>query len=356
VRVARYATLALLAASLGCAKRLYVRAPQATAPWRELLTAHFAVATDLPDREAAHVATELEQFLAGLAETMLHGVAVPARRISVVAFANGAELRAIMPPPFNGLYVRGVLDVPVIVSGGASDTDVFYDGIARHELAHYVIDLAFNRHLPEWFSEGSANLLETVSYDPAAQGLLVGRATYSRLETLRKQAPLPVRDVVGKAPDSRSNEAVERYYATAWLLVHYLVSRQTDAFDAFQSDLKRGVDGDEAFARAFSAETRAGLDVALAGYLASHRYEVSWRREWHPRPIDITWRPMSPSDVLAMRALVYAAAGIGGQPPPPDWRLRADQLAVQALTADRTNATALRVRAAVAMSGTTDSR
>jgi hypothetical protein len=334
----------LVSAAGGCAKPRYVQAPLVTAPWRELATEHFAVDTDLPDGEAGHVARELETYLAALIETTLRGVKVPDEQIPVVAFASGSELHDYLQSIYGGVYVTGLLDRPLIITGGDVTTGAFYDGVARHELAHYVMDLAFHRHLPPWFSEGTASFLETITTDAAGQAILMGRASYGHLEVLRKSGLLPVGRLVGREIESRDKVLVERYYATAWLLVHYLVSSRGDAFEAYQDRLRAGAPADEAWELSFSTDVRQGLDAALADYLAHKRYELSWRRPWRAPAIEIRSRLMSPTELLVTRALVYAAGGVGGDPPPPGWREHASALAAEALRAEPGNQRALRIR------------
>jgi hypothetical protein len=334
----------LTVASLGCAKPRLIRAPQATAAWRELSTDHFAVATDLPDGEAEHVARELEEYLAALIETAVRGAEVPTLRIPVIAFASGTELHEYLQSVYAGIYVTGILDRPVIVAGGDAEAKAFYDGGARHELAHYVTDLSFHHPLPRWFAEGTANYLETIAADRDNQVIVVGRASYSRVVALRTHGLLPVRELLGPELDSRDKILVERYYATSWLLIHYLLSSHAEAFGAYQDRLRAGVDPDQAWAQSFSRDVQQHLDAALADHLASKRYEAAWRRPWRAPTVDVRTRTLAPAEILVIRALVYVVAGLGGDPPPPGWRAHASELAAEVLRSEPTNPRALRIR------------
>jgi len=331
-----------------CAKPRYVQAVQPSAPWTELSTAHFAVATDLPEREAAHVARELEEYLSALIQTIMPASAPPSGRILVVAFATGTEIDWYFRSVYKGVYVHRLLDGPAIVTGGQAGA--FYDGIARHELAHYVTDLAYHRPLPLWFAEGTASFLETVAFEDDRKALLLGRSSWSRVSALEKQGLMPLCEVLSSKPDSRDEAEVDRFYASSWLLVHDLVSHHGDAFQAYQKLLAAGVPGDEAWTRAIPPDVRGNLDAELGAYLAGRRYQVSWRRPCAAPAVSIAARPLDRAEVLATRALVHVAAGLATGSPPPTWRSSASNLVDEALKADPANARALRIRGLLAES------
>src|SRR5205814_9504353 len=77
----------------GCAESHYVRAVQATGPWHELTTAHFALATDLPDPQASRVSRELEEYVSAVIDLMLGGADAHGPPIPAVVFATGTEFQ-----------------------------------------------------------------------------------------------------------------------------------------------------------------------------------------------------------------------------------------------------------------------
>src|SRR4051812_37678756 len=101
-----------------CAKPHYERAVQATGPWRELTTAPFALATDLPDPQASRVSRELEEYVSVVVALMLGGADVHGQPIPVIVFATGTEFQEYFRSVYTGVYVTGLLDGPVIVAGG----------------------------------------------------------------------------------------------------------------------------------------------------------------------------------------------------------------------------------------------
>lgn len=322
-------------------------APVQVEAWYELSTEHFALATELPRDQAEEVIRQLEGYLSALVDTEFAGLPAPKQSISIVAFGTGAALHRYIGSIWQGIYFNDVLGAPLIVAGGSDDG--FYDGTARHELAHYVADLAFHhRRLPLWFAEGNASLLETVAYDRRRHEILFGRAALGRVQDLKKRGLLPAADILEGKMDQNDKASAERFYASSWLLVHCLTSRHGAAMQVYQRLLLNGAPSEEAWTRALPAELRAGLDAELARYLATHAYEVSWRRPWQAPEVVVSARSLSPADVTATMALVTVAAGQESHKPPAEWRESALALVAQALAADPGNARALRIKRSLA--------
>ena len=318
------------------------RAPQTSGAWRELATAHFVVATDLPQGQGEHVARELEEYLAGLGEVTFGGVRAPIRPIPVVALATSAELAEYVQNHYQGFYVTQLFGRPIIVAGGGESG--FYDGLVRHELAHHVIALSFGGGLPRWLDEGAASFLETVAYDRDGRFLLLGRAAWGRVNSLKKHGLVPAADVLAARFDENDKLAVERFYATSWLLVHNLQSAHADVLDAYLASLRRGAPPAEAWGRSVPTALRSGLDAELAAYFTRRGYEASWRQHWTAPEVKIATRALTHTEILTTRALVHVAAGMNGNSPADRWRPGATALVNEVLRADPGNAQAQEIR------------
>jgi hypothetical protein len=340
----RPALLALLVVMNACAGRhqRVQRAPQASGAWRELATTHFVVASDLPSGQGEHVTRELEEYLAALAVATFGGVDTRMAPIPVIAFATRAELADYVQTHYQGFYLSRLFGRPMIVAGGGEGG--FHDGLARHELAHHVMRLAFRRDLPRWLDEGGASFLETVAYDRDGHVLLLGRASWSRVNTVKTQGLVPVADVLAGRFDEHDDKAIERFYATSWLLVHDLESTHHDALASYFALLRGGAPPAEAWERALPSGLRAGLDAELASYFARRGYEVSWRQSWTAPEVGITARDLLPNEILVTRALVHVAAGLIGDSSADRWRPSAAALVSEVLRAEPGNAQAQAIR------------
>src|SRR4029077_11740617 len=80
---------------------------------------------------------------------------------------------------------------------------------------------------------------------------------------LRRLARTPTRELL----TAESAERRVEVYASAWLLVHYLVSARSDAFVKLQEGFVRGLGQDAAWAAAFPDLPVDRLDQVLQSYL-----------------------------------------------------------------------------------------
>lgn len=338
------AALAVAGLTEACAGRAQrqQRAPQKSGAWRELATAHFAVTTNLPAGQAEHVARELEEYLAGLAALTSAGAQTSMEPIPVVALATQAELAEYVQSHYQGFYLARFLGRPFIVVGGGENG--FSDGLVRHELAHHVIGRELGVRLPRWLDEGAASFFETVAYDRDAHFLLLGRAAWGRVGTLKTHGLVPVSDVLAARFDERDEVAIERFYATSWLLIHDLQSAHRDELDAYLGALRGGAPSAQAWERALPARLRASLDAELAAYFTRRGYEVSWRRAWTAPAVQIATRALTQTEILTTRALVHVAAGMNGDSPATRWRPGAAALLNEVLRAEPDNPRAREIR------------
>lgn len=91
--------------------------------------------------------------------------------------------------------------------------------VAVHEMAHRLLEDALP-HLPSWFNEGLASFLETAFIRDGS--VWYGQPSADVVSTLATKPILPLRELLTtKVSDhGRSND---RYYATAWLVLNYLL-------------------------------------------------------------------------------------------------------------------------------------
>lgn len=216
---------------------------------RKASTARFVVHTDAEHADVAQgIANNLEAIFNVLAQELIPGIdRLPERyKIQVVAYRTRSSYVDLMSrtPTFewsSGYYHPAGL-IAFHLEQQTND-DVL--SLLLHEATHAF----FDRHLvqrgvalPRWLGEGFA---EYVGNSEIRKGRLVPGKTVrgkyviagggvARIDTsggqqldeakraLRKGEGLSLRDLLGAEPDTFYGERRSLYYASAWLLVHYL--------------------------------------------------------------------------------------------------------------------------------------
>jgi hypothetical protein len=139
--------------------------------------------------------------------------------------------------------------------------------ILFHEYAHHFMLRSFPIAYPGWFIEGFAELYSTAEFLPDG-AIAIGKALHVRIPELRARGPYPLRDLFSQsgyeAPPSRR----PHYYATAWLLTHYLrmSGAREGELDRYLLDVARGRPSLEAAEAAFAGGLGA-LENELRTYL-----------------------------------------------------------------------------------------
>ena len=322
------------------------------ARWHRLESAHFVLSTDLDAPSDERTLQELEDYFAALT-SIAFPVTAPAAKIPVLGLGSATETQRYLQPCFNGLYIPDLLYEPLVVLGtGPRGID---NEIARHELVHYAMRLAYRRSLPRWFAEGMAAYFESLAYDAGSGYLMFGRAGLSRVYDLREKGPLlPVGKLVDGSFDPMLESNPSPYYASSWLLTHALINDAAPVFDALDKALLAGADISEAWAKATTPEFRAGADAWLTRYYNQHRYEAGRRTRWRA-PVEPFRRTlMTAADVLTTLAVLHAV-GWRSQDARAEWhRTRAAAAAHAALERDPTQLEALLVEFAVGSAPSAD--
>jgi tetratricopeptide (TPR) repeat protein len=298
---------ALLAAALlsACAGADAFRCPARGGPaWRELRTDHFLLRTDLPERPAAALAGRLERMRAAVAGA-LEAQDVPGV-VDVIAFARQDAFEPFAPAGSHGYYLRYVGGPPRIVLSG--DIVPWQRALLAHELTHHFLAGRYPRQ-PRWFAEGLAVYLESLGDDQPGGALVVGAPPPDRLERARR-GRVPVRELL--AWDGRPGRRQAReWYASSWLLVHWLVHARADAFAELDRRLRAGEAPDAAWAAALPEHDPRlpsgpeALDGILARYVAG---DLESTRRTVAVPLSVGYReqPMPSAEVHAIRLALWS--------------------------------------------------
>jgi tetratricopeptide (TPR) repeat protein len=311
-------------------------APGAAGEWLELQTPHFTIDTDLSELSALAVARNLEDIrtaLIGVAWTGAHNP--PRGRIDVVVFRTPAEFDRYSG---KSAQVEGI----AWSRAGRRRLLSFCPGpnsgiptVVTHEMAH---DLSqwFVPIQPIWFSEGMATFLENTRYDGETGTAVLGGASESRLSWLSHSGAFtPAKDLFeAKTAIDVDARVSASFYASAWLLVHYLLNEDGDRFAAFQSRLAHLQEWQEAWHTSFSGVTPEALDELVAAYLKEGGRFVTLALPVPREAFEPKLRRLSAAEASGVRANLAQ----NGQPE------LAEREAARALSLDPSELRALSVR------------
>ena len=313
--------LALLALSAsGCVTSGTLVCPSdGGAPWREVVSTHFRLRTDVEPRGARRALEEFEGALSAF-ETEVFKRPVPApagERVDLVLFARDEDFAAVAPPGATGWYLprgHGEVGEPPAIALRGGDLDVVRRRF-QHELVHRFLG-ARMRWAPPWLEEGLADYYSTLRVD--GEALVVGELPMSRvfITELMGHVALGGRLVENRVPISEVPHLQELLfaphqefhrpdrevanYAGAWALVHLLLSSPDRAarLQALIDDLAADVAPVQAWRRRFGDVPLQALDEVYWRYL--NRVEMQARLQpLSPRapPVIGAPRPLSDAEV-----------------------------------------------------------
>jgi hypothetical protein len=242
--------------------------------WVQLDTPHFAISTNLDDATANGIATSLEQVRASLLALAWTGAKDPRGRTPVVVFERPSEFEHyIGRDHYAGIAISrpGFERTLSFRPGGSNGVPP----VAIHEMTH---DLSqwFMPIQPLWFAEGLAEYLATFSIDADAQQATMGKTSDDNIRWLTETHVFIRSARLFEATSTDISDPREQasFYASSWLLVHYLLHEQPEAFGKFQLGLTRLVPWREAWAAAFPDLTPEKLDEQVMDYVAKNRFMV----------------------------------------------------------------------------------
>lgn len=245
------------------------RLPPADETWIEHATKNFTLFSSVSGRRTARIARGLEtlrevlRLLSPRAKSMTAVAPVPTL---VYVFESDRALQAHWDgPTVSGFFGRRQEANYVAVSaeneGGLK--------IVRHEYLHHYLANNFAR-VPLWLDEGLAEFFSTMSDEGDAAQL--GHPPGERMKELSQGGLMSVQRLVGVTHDAPEyNHDAQRggFYATSWLLVHYLFvgsEPRRGQIGAYLAALDRGDDAEATFRAVFGGDTSV-LDRELRAYL-----------------------------------------------------------------------------------------
>lgn len=326
--------LACLLFATGCALDAVRPSTVGAGRWLEVVTPHFVLNTDQLEPRALDTATALEEARASLLQLAWTGARNPPRgRVDVVVFKSPSDLDhyAGLDHPVGGFAARRDGERPLLSFHPSAGNGV--PSVIVHELAHD-LSMWFMPIQPAWFAEGLATYLETVSYDRSTHQAVLGRPPADHVNWLRGTGVMirSERLFAASRPDHDDMRETMSFYSSSWLLVHYLLNRESERFGDFQRRLGRLEEWHDAWQASFGELSPQHLDAQVIAH-AEQTEASSLAGPVRLEPFEPRLRVLSEAQrhgVLAMLASIH-------QPE------LADQEARAALRLDPNELNALRV-------------
>ncbi len=237
-------------------------------PWLEIRSQHFRILTDGNEKDARHVARELEQMREVFANRYPSFRLDSGPPLSIFAPRNDETADSLDPTFGSEKAQSGVLGIyyeqwekqyaafrlhkaEVSSAGmdGASSMNVIY-----HEYVHSILHRN-TRWLPIWLDEGLAEFFGSTHFD--GQNALVGYPS-PRLVEVKSMPLIPVDTFLGVGPGSpyyHDSRLAGQFYAQSWITVHYMEQgkdmEEGKKLEQFFGLIDQGMDQKKAFAQIF---------------------------------------------------------------------------------------------------------
>jgi len=268
-------------------------------PWVELQSAHFRLRTDQDPAAARATLTDLDRLEAALLTVFGAPLDLDTGRVPVVAVDRGWTDFA--PRQVEGFYTHALFQpLVVMVAGG----ELQRHSVIKHELVHYLSGKIMRKQ-PPWLAEGLACYYETIRYDAEGGRIFVGTPPPDRLRTARLTGVATLEALFAAKQVPADDGA--RFYAAAWLTVHYLMNQRLTALAGYERALRDDASPEAAWTAAFGAQSPADLAAEVHRYLDGGRYAIliyAFPADARGAP-PVAERRLTDADVHATRALLY---------------------------------------------------
>jgi hypothetical protein len=315
------------AALLSCAGSMQYSA------WSEVTTPNFVIQTDLDGPEARAVSQSLEEMRAALLTVAWTGGNGPPGRMHVVVFSSVKEFQhRVGRSTAEGIQISRTEAEPTLSFSSSGQLGV--PTVVVHELTH-ALSRWFMPVQPVWLSEGLAGYFEGTSFDSATILASTGRMSERYTQWFKSMRVMVRSSDMFEATTAKYDKPIvmESFYATSWLLVHYLLNEKGEAFEDYQRSLAHLVPPGEAWSSAFPELSPDQLDTEVLAYSKLKRIHV---RTAHVNVYEFSpsVRNLSPAEAHGVLARLSAGLAPGV----------AEQEMLEALKLDPNEVNALLVR------------
>jgi len=203
---------------------LCARLTTAQSGWHEVRSPNFIIYTNVGERSARRVASDLERIRQVLQ------VALPTARnsdhlpLGVIAVKQQRDLRRLLPGfdrDVGGLFRSGANGPQVaFVAGSGSRYQNFGLGTLYHEFFHYLVALN-GPGIPSWLNEGLASFWDQTEIRD--DRIIVGQPDQLYVRTLREGHRFPMEEMLRGPRRALNSRLTYLLYAQRWALAHYLM-------------------------------------------------------------------------------------------------------------------------------------
>lgn len=203
---------------------LWVSTCASAADWYEYKSENFTVFSDVPEHRVNALLRDLERFRRAALFFTGQEEIPENKNLRVFHFRDSREFEKFSGDrKIAGLY-RETWEGPIIFSRDG-DHGISGSGLIFHEYVHHLMRDRSGMTYPRWYSEGFAELLASAELRP--KNVLVGGLPEWRLSAWAQNDPLTIEQLFAPPPitagnDGNNSRYWNNYYASAWLLTHYL--------------------------------------------------------------------------------------------------------------------------------------
>jgi tetratricopeptide (TPR) repeat protein len=304
--------LAIVAPGAAGANGPFVCPAKGGPPWREFRTEHFVLRTDLEPVRGAEMVRELEFARSAVLHAAYPSPPSIPGAIHAVAFSDDDDFEDVSPPKAAAFFTTLDGFTPTVVLPATLRART--RAVLIHEMTHRFSSFSLLRR-PMWLDEGYAVYMESMGSVTFGGKMTVGTVPEGVPVLASRTDRVRVRDLLAwKQVDTAwGADLVRRYYASSWLLVHYLVNRQPAALGDFFRRLGRAEDPFAAWKASFPRWDPAlpgGLDDledAIDAYGRGGEYQYR-KLDLQVSPV-VTEHSVQPAEVHALRAALLALRG-----------------------------------------------
>jgi len=282
--------------------------------WLEIHSAHFDVLTDSTEKQARHIAAQLEQMRT-VFRTLVLRPAYDGPPIVVLALKDRKEFQSLEPSAYlaknqldlSGFFLRAPDKSYILLRLDAQGEHPF--AAVYHEYTHYI--LSKSQWLPLWLNEGLAEFYQNTEI--RQKEAVLGQASPGDILFLRRAPLLPLATLFAvdyASPYYHEDEKGSIFYAESWALTHLLIfndrEKHTEAMHDYDVALAHNEDPVAAAEHVFG--DLKVLQKQLEAYI--RRSEFSQLKVTVDATVDESTLhavPLSTADADAVRAdvLVY---------------------------------------------------
>jgi hypothetical protein len=280
--------------------------------WREVTSEHFVLYTDLASDEARRRMQEFETLRDALVKVAFDMGNGGEPRVWIVLFDRDADFEAFAPfgvagytSPSLGLDLERHAALVLPARAGDPGRRTFV-----HEEVHELMHRALGNS-PVWLNEGMAEYFSTLSFENG--DVFVGQAVPERTKIPESLVPSAAQVVsAGRAsflPEESDSLTAARFYAGAWLLVHFFHNGPDPyrlRFDSFVGALGDGQSPDEAWRTAMAGVAEETLEWEFRKHIRSASWLVHGEKIAALPPLNLTERRMAAAEVHLLWARLAA--------------------------------------------------